>query len=59
MTRDPGKPEEMAPGDEVPEGLESAGADVCPRCIGSGVLDGEDCPECNGTGRVTEGVGGG
>jgi DnaJ-class molecular chaperone len=59
MTDEPRKPHDMAPGDEAPEGLESTGVDVCPRCVGSGVVDGEDCPECGGTGEVVEGVGGG
>ena len=49
----------MAPGDEAEPGTPSTGEDVCPRCIGSGVSDGEDCPACGGTGLVTEGVGGG
>ena len=51
--------EHMRPGDEVPPGKESAAENVCPRCVGSGVVDGEDCPECEGTGRVEEAVGGG
>jgi DnaJ-class molecular chaperone len=59
MTDEPRKPHDMAPGDEVPQGADAAGEDVCPRCVGSGVVDGEDCPACGGTGRVTEGVGGG
>jgi hypothetical protein len=50
--------DEMAPGDEAPPGTEGAGEDVCPRCVGAGVVDGEDCPECRGTGLVTRGIGG-
>jgi hypothetical protein len=47
------------PGDQAPPGTPETGEDVCPRCVGSGVVDGEDCPERGGTGTVTEGVGGG
>jgi RecJ-like exonuclease len=59
MTEERREPQDMAPADEAPAGAESTGADVCPRCVGSGVVDGEDCPECKGTGQVIEGVGGG
>jgi hypothetical protein len=48
-----------APGDEVPPGTEGAGEDVCQACGGSGERDGALCAECEGTGRVTRGVGGG
>jgi DnaJ-class molecular chaperone len=59
MTDDPRDPDELAPGDEAPAGMKASGEDVCPRCVGSGMVDGEDCPECGGTGRVTKAVGGG
>ena len=48
----------MAPGDEAPPGTEGAGENVCPECGGSGRKDGDDCANCAGTGRVTEGIGG-
>lgn len=48
----------MSPGDEAPPGTEGSGEDVCPRCGGSGTLAGRDCPECEGTGKVTVGIGG-
>jgi DnaJ-class molecular chaperone len=52
--------DEMAPGDEAPPGTPGTGEDVCPRCNGSGRVEGDaECPECGGTGRVVEGVGGG
>ena len=59
MTETPDDFPDMAPGDEAPPGTPETGEDVCPRCVGSGVVDGEDCPGCGGTGRVIEGVGGG
>ncbi|HSD75841.1 MAG TPA: hypothetical protein VLA98_00490 [Solirubrobacteraceae bacterium] len=48
----------MVPGDEAPQGAPGTGEDVCPVCGGSGLLDGAECPECEGTGRVVRGVGG-
>jgi RecJ-like exonuclease len=59
MTETPEDPTELAPADEAPADSESTGLDVCPRCDGSGAVDGGDCPACGGTGRVNEGVGGG
>ncbi len=35
------------------------GEDVCPRCEGSGRLDGQACPECGGDGRITVKIAGG
>lgn len=35
------------------------GQDVCPRCGGSGRVEGGTCDRCNGTGVVVEPVGGG
>ena len=48
----------MRPGDEAPEGTPGTGLDVCPRCGGSGRVDGRECPECEGTGQVNVGIGG-
>lgn len=50
---------DLAPGDEAPPGTPGSGEDVCPRCGGSGKVDGTRCEECAGTGRVIHGVGGG
>ena len=51
--------DDMAPGDEAPPEENSAGENVCPRCEGSGQVDGEPCPQCGGSGKVVEAVGGG
>jgi hypothetical protein len=51
--------EDMAPGDELPPEQPPAGANTCPRCEGSGRIDGGTCPVCGGSGRVEEAVGGG
>ncbi|MGX6447526.1 hypothetical protein ACVU7I_05580 [Patulibacter sp. S7RM1-6] len=59
MSIDPIDPAGTAPGDEAPPGTPGTGEDVCPRCGGSGRVDGGDCPECAGTGKVVRGVGGG
>jgi RecJ-like exonuclease len=56
MTPDP----DMKPGDEAEPGTPGAGEDLCETCGGSGKLDdGKTCPECEGTGRVMRGIGGG
>jgi DnaJ-class molecular chaperone len=49
----------MAPGDQAPAGTPGTGEDVCPRCGGSGRLDSKPCTECDGTGKVVKGIGGG
>ena len=51
-------PQPMAPGDEAPPGTPGTGEDLCRTCGGSGQLNGGPCPECEGTGRVTRGIGG-
>jgi DnaJ-class molecular chaperone len=47
------------PGDEAAPGTPGTGEDVCRCCNGSGTLDGAACPDCGGTGKVIEGIGGG
>lgn len=55
----PGAPSApMAPGDEAPPGTPGTGEDICRACGGSGRLNGGACPECEGTGKVTVGIGG-
>jgi DnaJ-class molecular chaperone len=46
------------PGDEAEPGAPGSGDALCPACGGSGRLDGRTCESCNGTGTVTEGIGG-
>jgi hypothetical protein len=48
----------LNPGDEAAPGTPGTGEDVCPRCGGTGQLQGRPCDECGGTGKVTVGVGG-
>jgi hypothetical protein len=51
---------DLNPGDEVKPGTPGAGEDVCPRCNGSGSLEGGgECPDCAGTGVIIDAVGGG
>ena len=47
------------PGDEAAPGTPGAAENLCRRCGGSGTIDGGECPECGGTGKVIEGIGGG
>jgi DnaJ-class molecular chaperone len=50
----------MSPGDQAPPGTPGTGETACSRCGGSGRLAGNAvCPECAGTGVVTQGIGGG
>jgi hypothetical protein len=57
----PGKapPSQMKPGDEAAPGTPGTGEDLCEECGGRGIRkDGSRCPNCEGTGRVTRGIGG-
>lgn len=50
----------LNPGDDAAPGTPGTGEDTCTACKGSGKLaDGKQCPNCGGTGLVTEGIGGG
>jgi DnaJ-class molecular chaperone len=49
----------MNPGDQAPPGTPGTGENVCPKCKGTGRLDGERCEFCGGTGKIREGLGGG
>jgi RecJ-like exonuclease len=57
-TRQP-VPPEMNPGDDAAEDTPGTGEDVCPVCRGRGVIGNQPCDNCGGTGKVTEGIGGG
>ncbi len=46
----------MAPGDEAPPGTPGTGEDVCPDCGGSGRVDGADCQNCLGRGRIIKAI---
>lgn len=50
---------EMHPGDDAPPGTPGTGEDICPKCHGTGTLNGADCQNCGGTGKIVEGIGGG
>ena len=49
----------LAPGDDAAPGTPGTGEDLCPRCGGSGRIDGQACPACEGSGTVIEAIGGG
>ncbi|MGQ0655827.1 MAG: hypothetical protein ACT4P4_26815 [Betaproteobacteria bacterium] len=51
-------PPGMKPGDEARPGTPGTGEDVCPQCNGSGTKAGKPCENCQGTGRITRGIGG-
>ena len=52
--------QDLNPGDEAAPGTVGSGDDVCPVCSGSGKnASGGACPNCRGTGIITEGIGGG
>lgn len=46
------------PGDEAVPGTPGTGEDICHSCNGSGSASGKPCPDCGGSGRVIEGIGG-
>ena len=48
----------LNPGDDAPAGAPGTGENLCARCSGSGRIDGAECPDCAGTGKVTTGIGG-
>ena len=52
-------PDDLRPGDEAPPDEPSAGENTCPACGGTGRQDDGECSECEGTGTVTEAIGGG
>ncbi|MBC8119576.1 MAG: hypothetical protein H7X75_08390 [Burkholderiaceae bacterium] len=51
-------PPEMAPGDEAPAGTPGTGENVCRMCGGTGRVDGHPCTDCEGSGKVNDGIGG-
>jgi DnaJ-class molecular chaperone len=50
---------QLNPGDEAVPGTPGTGEAICGHCQGGGVVDGQSCPMCGGTGTVIEGIGGG
>ncbi|PMR77144.1 hypothetical protein [Billgrantia endophytica] len=59
MTKKPDTTRPEQPGDQAPPGTPGTGQNVCRACQGSGRIEGEECPDCGGTGYVIEGIGGG
>jgi hypothetical protein len=49
---------EMIPGDEAVKGTPGTGEDVCAICRGTGRVGPQPYKNCDGTGKVVEGVGG-
>ncbi|HJV76414.1 MAG TPA: hypothetical protein VJ654_19500 [Noviherbaspirillum sp.] len=53
-------PNHLKPGDEAEPGTPGSGEDICGDCSGTGKRkDGSECPTCEGTGRIIQGIGGG
>jgi DnaJ-class molecular chaperone len=48
----------LKPGDEAPAGTPGTGENICPVCHGSGQNGAKPCVNCDGTGRITTGIGG-
>lgn len=59
MSGTTGKANDMNPGDQAAPGTPGTGEDLCPKCSGSGKLEGKPCEECGGTGKVVVGISGG
>jgi RecJ-like exonuclease len=51
--------EPLNPGDEAPADAPGVGEDICRECEGSGMVSGQPCAVCGGTGKVLQGIGGG
>ncbi|PSC04020.1 hypothetical protein SLNSH_15530 [Alsobacter soli] len=49
----------LNPGDQAPPGTPGTGENVCPKCHGTGRLNGAACENCGGSGKVIEEIGGG
>lgn len=49
---------EERPGDEAAPGTPGSGEALCPACNGSGQVDDRPCSDCEGTGKVIQGIGG-
>jgi DnaJ-class molecular chaperone len=47
------------PGDEATPGTPGTGEDICPVCHGTGQQDGRPCTNCDGSGKIIAGIGGG
>ena len=44
--------------DEVEPGTPGSGEDTCRTCEGTGKVEGKECSDCGGSGKVTVGIGG-
>jgi DnaJ-class molecular chaperone len=44
--------------EKVPEDSEGSGENICRKCGGTGKVEGETCPDCQGTGKLTTPIGG-
>lgn len=42
----------------VPPGVPGSGENICRKCNGEGRIDGRECPECGGSGKVVTPIGG-
>ncbi|WP_322102457.1 hypothetical protein [Paraburkholderia sp. J41] len=51
--------EPLNPGDEGPPDAPGVGEDTCGACHGTGLVEGQRCAVCGGTGKVMQGIGGG
>lgn len=47
------------PGDAAAPDTPGTGENICRDCRGTGRRENDPCPTCGGTGKVTEGIGGG
>lgn len=47
-----------APGDATEPGPAGLGENICPKCEGSGQIDGAECVYCAGRGHIVEAIAG-
>jgi hypothetical protein len=49
----------LKPGDDAPPGTPGTAENICPDCNGSGLINDTTCENCDGTGKVVQGLAGG
>jgi hypothetical protein len=57
LTMTPASDAAVRPGDESPSGTPGTADTTCPRCHGTGHIEGQPCSDCQATGQITVNLG--